>query len=49
MFYLHGGVAKIGLIIANPGDVEVMLWPYVPMELDDLMLYVAPFVGRSPF
>ena len=49
MFYLHGGVAKIGLIIANPGDVEVMLWPYVPMELDELMLYVAPLLADPHF
>ena len=49
MFYLHGGVAKIGLIIANPGDVEVMLWPYVPMELDELVLYVAPLLADPHF
>ena len=49
MFYLHGGLAEIGLIIANPGDVEVMLWPYVPMELDELMLYVAPLLADPHF
>ena len=49
MFYLHGGLAEIGLIIANPGDVEVMLWPYVPMELDELTLYVAPLLADPHF
>ena len=49
MSYLHGGLAKIGLIIAKPGDVEVMLWPYVPMELDELMLYVAPLLADPHF
>ena len=49
MSYLHGGLAKIWLIIANPGDVEVMLWPYVPMELDELMLYVAPLLADPHF
>ena len=49
MFYLHGGVAKIGLIIAKPGDVEVMLWPYVPMEVDELVLYVAPLLADPHF
>ena len=49
MFYLHGGLAKIGLIIAKPGDVEVMLWPYVPMELDELVLYVAPLLADPHF
>ena len=49
MFYLHGGVAKVGLIIANPGDVQVMLWPYVPMELDELVLYVAPLLADPHF
>ena len=49
MFYLHGGVAKIGLIIAKPGDVQVMLWPYVPMELDELVLYVAPLLADPHF
>ena len=49
MSYLHGGLAKIGLIIAKPGDVEVMLWPYVPMELDELVLYVAPLLADPHF
>ena len=49
MSYLHSGLAKIGLIIANPGDVEVMLWPYVPMELDELLLYVAPLLADPHF
>ena len=49
MFYLHGGVAKIELIIAKPGDVEVMLWPYVPMEVDELTLYVAPLLADPHF
>ena len=49
MSYLHGGLAKIGLIIANPGDVEVMLWPYLPMELDELTLYVAPLLADPHF
>ena len=49
MFYLHGGLAKIGLIMAKPGDVEVTLWPYVPMELDELMLYVAPLLADPHF
>ena len=49
MSYLHGGLAKIGLIIAKPGDVEVTLWPYVPMELDELMLYVAPLLADPHF
>ena len=49
MFYLHGGLAKIGLIVAKPGDVEVMLWPYLPMELDELMLYVAPLLADPHF
>ena len=49
MSYLHGGLAKIGLIIANPGDVEAMLWPYVPMELDELALYVAPLLADPHF
>ena len=49
MFYLHGGVAKIGLIMAKPGDVEVTLWPYVPMELDELTLYVAPLLADPHF
>ena len=49
MSYLLGGLAKIWLIIANPGDVEVMLWPYVPMELDELMLYVAPLLADPHF
>ena len=49
MSYLHGGLAKIGLIIAKPGDVQVMLWPYVPMELDELVLYVAPLLADPHF
>ena len=49
MSYLHGGLAKIGLIIAKPGDVEVMLWPYVPMEVDELTLYVAPLLADPHF
>ena len=49
MFFLHGGLAKIGLLIAKPGDVEVMLWPYVPMELDELTLYVAPLLADPHF
>ena len=49
MFYLHGGLAKIGLMIAKPGDVKVMLWPYVPMELDELVLYVAPLLADPHF
>ena len=49
MSYLHGGLAKIGLIITKPGDVEVMLWPYVPMELDELTLYVAPLLADPHF
>ena len=44
MSYLHGGLAKIGLIIAKPGDVEVMLWPYVPMELDELLCWRIPIL-----
>ena len=49
MSYLNGGLAKIGLIIAKPGDVQVMLWPYVPMELDELVLYVAPLLADPHF
>ena len=49
MSYLHAGLAKIGSIIAKPGDVEVMLWPYLPMELDMLILYVSPLLADPHF
>ena len=49
MSYFHARLAKIGSTIAKPGDVEVMLWPYVPMEVDELTLYVAPLLADPHF
>ena len=40
---------SMSYFIAKPGDVQVMLWPYVPMELDELVLYVAPLLADPHF
>eukprot|EP00434_Breviolum_minutum_P010298 symbB.v1.2.009088.t1/scaffold570.1/size221114/3 len=42
-------VLKATSSVTETGDVEVMLWPYVPMELDELVLYVAPLLADPRF
>jgi len=42
-------VLKATSSVTATGDVEVMLWPYVPMEVDELTLYVAPLLAIPHF